>query len=57
LVNQYSTPSKILEISLKNDIYPYSKMTNSLLNSVFIADSMEVDYFFNKCSIKLVEKK
>lgn len=57
LVNQYSTPSKILEISLKNDIFPYSKLTNAIFNNVFIVDSMEVDYFINKSTLKLVEKK
>ena len=57
LVKQYSTPSKILEISLKNNIYPYSKLINNTLDSEFIVDSMEVDYFFNKSTLKLVEKK
>lgn len=56
-VNQYSTPSKILDISLKNDITPYSKLSMSILTGTFIVDTMEIDYFYDKNRVKLVEKK
>lgn len=56
-VNQYSTPSKILDISLKNDIKPYSLLTIGILTGTFIVDTMEIDYFNDKNTVKLVEKK
>lgn len=57
LVNQYSSPSKILEISLKNDINPYTLISNSSLGGVYIIDSFSIDYFYDKSILKLVEKK
>jgi hypothetical protein len=56
-VNQYSTPSKILDISLKNDITPYTSLTIGILTGTFIVDTMEIDYFYDKNKVKLVEKK
>ena len=56
-VNQYSTPSKILDISIKNDIYPYTALTIGILSGTFIVDTMEIDYFYDKNKVKLLEKK
>lgn len=56
-VNQYSTPSKILDISIKNDIYPYTALTIGILSGTFIVDTMEIDYYYDKNKVKLVEKK
>lgn len=55
--NQYNTPSKILELTLKNDIKPYCRIIENNLNAVFVVDSMSIDYANQTNSIKLVEKK
>ena len=58
LVNQYSTPSAILNLNLKNDIYLYSTVTDKWLPSkLFIVDSITTDWEYNKATIKLIEKK
>lgn len=57
LVNQYSTPSTILEISLHNDYKMYATLTDSFLNKTFIIDSVIIDYFWEKAELKLIEKK
>lgn len=58
LVNQYSTPSTILSLNLKNDINLYATCTDKhLTNKTFIVDSMSVDWEMDKTSIKLIEKK
>ena len=57
LVNQYSTPSTILEISLHNDYKMYATLTDSFLNKTFIIDSVTIDYFWEKAELKLIEKK
>ena len=57
LVNQYSTPSTILELSLKNDYKMYSTLTDSYLNKTFIIDSVTIDWFWEKAELKLIEKK
>ena len=57
LVNQYSTPSTILEINLHNDYKMYATLTDSFLNKTFIIDSVTIDYFWEKAELKLIEKK
>lgn len=57
LVNQYSTPSTILELSLKNDYKMYSTLTDSYLTKTFIIDSVTIDWFWDKAELKLIEKK
>lgn len=57
LVNQYSTPSTILNINLKNSYKPYSTLIDSYLNKTFIIDSVTIDWFWNKAELKLIEKK
>lgn len=57
LVNQYSTPSTILELTLKNDYKLYSTLTDSYLGKTFIIDSATIDWFWNKAELKLIEKK
>ena len=58
LVNQYSSPSVILNLSLRNDnrIFGLYKDT-TLSGKDFIVDSMNIDYKQNKQELKLVEKK
>lgn len=56
-VNQYHTPSKILELTLKNDAKPYSLITENNLQTQFIVDTQQIDYANNSNKIKLVEKK
>lgn len=59
LVNQYSTPSTILELNLKSGIKPYATLTdsNNLSDKTFIVDSYSTDYRLGKQTIKLIEKK
>ena len=58
LVNQYSTPSVILNLNLKNDIKLYATVTdNHLSGKTFIVDSMLINYQIDKTEIKLIEKK
>ena len=49
LVNQYSTPSVILNLNLKNDIKLYATVTdNHLSGKTFIVDSMLINYQIDK---------
>lgn len=58
LVTQYSTPSVILNLNLKNTIKPYCLLTDKWLpNKLFIVDSIVTDWEYNKAEIKLIEKK
>ena len=57
LVNQYSTPSTVLEINLHNDYKMYATLYDSLLNKTFIIDSVSIDWFWEKAELKLIEKK
>ena len=57
LVNQYSTPSTILEVNLHNDYKMYATLNDSFLNKTFIIDSVTIDYFWEKAELKLIEKK
>ena len=58
LVNQYSTPSVILNLSLRNDNKIYGLYGDKTIsNKEFIIDSMSIDYKYNKADIKLIEKK
>ena len=58
LVNQYSTPSIILNLSLRNDNKIYGLYGDKTIsNKEFIIDSMSIDYKYNKADIKLIEKK
>ena len=58
LVNQYSDPSVILTLNLKNNIKLYSTLTdNHLPNKVFVVDYITTDWRYNKSEVKLIEKK
>lgn len=58
LVTQYSTPSAILNLSLKNNIKLYSTLTDKYLNGkLFIVDSITEKYSDASQEIKLIEKK
>ncbi len=57
LVNQYSTPSTVLEINLHNDYKMYATLYDSLLNKTFIIDAVTIDWFWEKAELKLIEKK
>lgn len=59
LVNQYSTPSIILNLNLKNNgILPYTLLTDKFINNKsFVIDSYSIDFKYNKNMIRLIEKK
>ena len=58
LVNQYSTPSTILNLNLKNNIKLYATVIDNFFqDKTFIVDNMITDYEYNKVEIKLIEKK
>ena len=58
LVTQYSTPSAIINVNLKNNIKLYATVTDKWLpNKTFIVDSITTDWEYNKAEIKLIEKK
>lgn len=58
LVTQYSTPSVILNLNLKNNIKLYATLTDKWLpNKLFIVDSITTDWEYNTAEIKLIEKK
>ena len=60
LTKQYSTPSKVFEVSLKTPMAvttPFMLFTSATLGCTFIADKMEFDVKRRKCDIKLVEKQ
>lgn len=58
LVNQYSTPSRVLEVDLHSNSKPWTVFTDYTLNDcLLIADKIEVDYKMATQNIKLVEKK
>ena len=58
LVTQYSTPSVILELNLKNNIQLYATITDNFLDDkVFVIDSMTIDWEMNKNTVRLIEKK
>ena len=57
LVQQYSEPSKKLNLNLFNDlIKPYSLVSESLSSS-FIVNSIANDYVSDTVTVELVEKK
>lgn len=58
LVNQYSTPSAILQINLKNEYNVYCTFTDKWLSGkIFIIDSIETDYEADRQTLRLIEKK
>lgn len=58
LVNQYSSPSVILNLSLRNDNAIYGLYKSSTLSGKeFVIDTVNIDYKHNRQDIKLVEKK
>ena len=58
LVNQYSTPSIILNLSLRNDNKIYGLYADTTITQRdFIIDTINIDYKYNKADIKLIEKK
>lgn len=58
LVNQYTTPSKILECNLKlGTVKPHGIYTDTALSDSYIVASYGTDYRFDFNKIKLIEKK
>lgn len=58
IVNQYSSPSLILNFTLRNDNKIYGLYGDySIKGRKFIVDSISTDYRFNKQELRLVEKK
>lgn len=58
LVNQYSSPSVILNLSLRNDNRIFGLYQDTTIrDKKFIVDCMNIDYKHNKQELKLIEKK
>lgn len=58
LVNQYSSPSIILNLSLRNDNKIYGCYRDTTITQRdFIIDTINIDFKNNKADIKLIEKK
>ena len=58
IVNQYSTPSKILNVSVHANTAPWWVVTDTTLNDCkFIIDSIKNNYKYNTQTLRLVEKK
>lgn len=58
LVNQYSTPSVILKLNLRNDNKIYGLYGDTTISDKdFIIDAVNIDYKMNKQEITLIEKK
>lgn len=58
IVQQYKTPTLILEMNLRNDIKPWSVLTyNCFEDKLFVVDEISIDYQYNQTNVKLVEKK
>lgn len=58
LVNQYGSPSIILNLSLRNDNRIFGLYQNTTISGKdFIVDRMNIDYKRNKQELKLIEKK
>ena len=53
IVHQYSTPNKVLEVSLKDFIAPWTIVKDKTLNDcIFIVDSIDESYKYNSQTIK-----
>lgn len=58
LVNQYTTPSKMLECEMKDGIIkPYGLYTDTTLTGSYIINSIGTDYRNSYNNVKLLEKK
>lgn len=60
IVRQYSTPTLVLEINVKNslNILPYTRLKYHYFNDkIFVVDSCSVDVESDNVSLRLVEKK
>ena len=56
-VNQYSTPRKILNLTLENCYYPYTLFDCALFSTdKYIVSKMSIDYFNNNNTLTIVEK-
>ena len=58
IVNQYQSPAKKLSINLfEEDIKPWTKVHEPLLNTDFIVSSVSYNYYFDRADVNLVEKQ
>lgn len=60
LINQYSTPSLLIDINLYNNlnIMPFTHFTYHFFNDkIFVLDSWSIDYEKSRINCKLLEKK
>lgn len=57
LVQQYSEPAKVLDITMNEQLSPTQIVTESNLNTAFIVDKINVDYRYQQFTYKLIEKK
>ena len=59
LAEQYSTPSLILDVSLKDDIPMFSLINNTIIdsNKMFIINSKSIDLGQGITTYNLIEKK
>ena len=56
-INQYSQARKVLNLTVQNNLYPYSKLALSLFPSdTYIIDSMSIDYYYDRNTIKIIDK-
>lgn len=53
----YVGPSKKLEMTLTNELMPYTLVTEPVLGIEMIVDSMDVNYITDSAEINLIEKK
>ena len=55
MVNQYSTPKVTLELNLVNTFKPFSYVKDTYLNKWFVIDTIELDLYYQKQKLRLVE--
>ena len=56
-VNQYSSPKKILNLTLDNSYYPFTLFDCSLFSTdKYIVSKMSIDYFNDNNTVTIVEK-
>lgn len=57
IVNQYEEPVKRIKLTLFNDYYPWTILTDTVVDIECIIDSMSIDYRYDMAEIEMVEKK
>ena len=58
IVNQYSAPSRILNVALHTKLSPYAVVKDTVMDDCsFIIDSIKNNYKYNTQELRLIEKK